>query len=106
VAIALHSARFWAQCQSLKDLNQQLRGDGQSPEFGEIDTPQTGRWEVRSSLLNLDPGEILLCQRGDEFAAIERFGEDSPYAKSGRRKCFGKAMTPRVWLRLSMPMPG
>jgi hypothetical protein len=77
---AAFSAIF-GQCQSLTDLNQQLRGDGQSPELGEINTPQTGRWEVRSSLLNLDPGEILLCQRGDEFAAIERFGEDSPYAK-------------------------
>ena len=72
---------IFGQWQSVKGLNQQLRGDGQSLESGEINTPHTGRWEVRSSLLNLNPGEILLCQRGDEFAAIERFGEDSPYAK-------------------------
>lgn len=42
---------------------------------------ETERWEVRSALLNLNHGEILLCQRGNEFAVIERFHEDSPYAQ-------------------------
>ncbi|HRT56875.1 MAG TPA: hypothetical protein P5038_09635 [Candidatus Paceibacterota bacterium] len=33
-------------------------------------------------LLNLNPGEILLCQREDRLSVIERFEEDSPYAKA------------------------
>lgn len=84
-AISGYRAAFSAifeRWQSAKDLNQQLHGEGQSPESGEINTPETGRWGIRSSLLNLNPGEILLCQRGDEFAAIERFPENSPYAKA------------------------
>jgi hypothetical protein len=78
---AAFSAIF-GRWQSVKDLNQQLGGEGHSPESGEINTPENGRWDIRSSLLNLNPGEIMLCQRGDEFAAIERFPVDSPYAKS------------------------
>lgn len=70
------------QLQSVRNLKEQLLGDGQPPGSREINTPQTGRWEVRSALLKLNPGEILLCQRGEEFAAIERFGEDSPYARA------------------------
>lgn len=70
------------QVQSAKNLREQLRGEGESPASGEINTPHTGRWEVRSALLKLNPGEVLLCQRGDEYAAIERFGEDSPFAKT------------------------
>ena len=73
---------IFVQLQSAKDLNQELGRERPSPESGEINTPQTGRWEVYSSLLNLNPGEILLCQRGDEFAAIERFPAGSPYAKA------------------------
>jgi hypothetical protein len=76
---AAFSAIF-GQWQSVRDLNRQLSGP--SPESGEINTPQTGRWEVRSALLNLNHGKVLLCQRGDEFAVIERFGEGSPYAKA------------------------
>lgn len=70
-----------APLESLKALNRQLGGENPPSESGEIDTPETGRWEIRSSLLRLIPGEILLCRRGDEFAAIERFGGDSPFAK-------------------------
>jgi hypothetical protein len=70
--------------ESAKDLNLQLRGSGQLPESCdfEINTPQTGRWEVRSALLNLNRGEILLCQRDNESAVIERFHENSPYART------------------------
>jgi hypothetical protein len=68
--------------ESIKDLNRQLNGDGQLPESSnfEIKMSETERWEVRSALLNLNQGEILLCQRGNEYAIIERFHEDSPYA--------------------------
>jgi len=68
----------------LRDLNGQLNGSGQLPDSCdfEVNTPQTGHWGVRSALLNLNAGEIVLCQHGDEFAVIERFGEDSPYGQT------------------------
>ena len=68
--------------ESIKDFNRQLSGDGQRPESCdfEIKMSETERWEVRSALLNLNQGEILLCQRGNEYAVIERFHEESPYA--------------------------
>jgi len=68
--------------ESIKDFNWQLSGDGQLPESCEFEIKMspTELWEVRSGLLNLNQGEILLCQRGNEFAVIERFQEDSPYA--------------------------
>lgn len=67
-----------------KDLNRQLSTDRKLPgscDF-EVSMSETERWEVRSALLNLNHGEILLCQRGDEFAVIERFNDDSPYAQA------------------------
>lgn len=78
---AAFSAIF-GRWQSAWDLNQQLHREGQPPEWGEINTPQTGRWEVRSALLKLHPGEVLLCQRGEEYAAVEHFPVGSPYAKA------------------------
>jgi hypothetical protein len=69
--------------ESLLDLWRQSNVTDQAPascDF-EVNTPETGRWEVRSALLNLTCGEVLLCQQGDEFAIIERFHEDSSYAK-------------------------
>lgn len=70
------------QLEVVRDLNQQLTRDGQVPESCdfELNTPQTGHWEVRTGLLNFDLGEIVLCQRGHEYAVIERFHENSPYA--------------------------
>jgi hypothetical protein len=71
------------QVESMADLNRQLSGSRQIPESCdlEVNTPQTGHWEVCSALLNLNLGEILLCQRGGEFAVIERFHEDSLFAQ-------------------------
>jgi hypothetical protein len=40
------------------------------------------RWQARRSLMNLSQNEVLLCQKGGEFAIIERFPENSPYAKA------------------------
>ncbi len=71
-----------APLESMKELNRQLSSESRPSESGELNMPEKGRWEVRSSLLRLNPGEILLCQRGDDFAAIERFPSDSPYAKT------------------------
>ena len=48
----------------------------------EICTSKLGVWQVRSTLLNLGQSDILLCQRNNEFAAIERFRNNSPYAKA------------------------
>ncbi len=71
------------EVETVKDFAQQLQIERQFPrsEDLEIDTPQTGQWEVGEALLNLKRGEILLCRRGDEFAVIERFDQDSPYAQ-------------------------
>jgi len=54
-----------------------------APAEKEFSTPEIGRWLVRSSLLNLGQSEILLCQRADyDFAIIERFRDDSVYARA------------------------
>jgi hypothetical protein len=68
----------------LAGLKKQLSEPGQIPASSEseICSPQTGRWRVRSTLLNLGPSEILLCQREKDFAVIERFRGDSPYARA------------------------
>jgi hypothetical protein len=52
-----------------------------SPEK-EIVTSQIGVWQVRSTLLNLNQSDILLCQKHDTFAVIERFRDNAPYAKA------------------------
>jgi hypothetical protein len=48
----------------------------------EICTSQLGVWEVRSTLLNLGQSDILLCQKQNDFAVIERFRDNAPYAKA------------------------
>jgi hypothetical protein len=48
----------------------------------EICTSKLGVWQVRSTLLNLGQSDILLCQRQNDFAAIERFNGNTPYAKA------------------------
>jgi hypothetical protein len=69
---------------TVKDFAKQLQIERQFPQSDdlEIDMPRTGHWEVGEALLNLKRGEILLCRRGDEFAVIERFDQDSPYAQA------------------------
>jgi len=52
-----------------------------SPEK-EICTSKLGVWQVRSTLLNLGQSNILLCQKQDDFAVIERFRDNVPYAKA------------------------
>jgi hypothetical protein len=48
----------------------------------EVCTSEIGVWQVRSTLLNLGQSDILLCQRKNEFAVIERFRDDSLFAKA------------------------
>jgi hypothetical protein len=78
------SSAIAEQLNHAKELNRQLSVSGQLPDSCdfEVSMSETERWEVRSALLNLKHGEIQPCQRGDEFAVIERFSDDSPYAQA------------------------
>ena len=70
--------------ESLSGLKKQLEKSatvGTSPEK-EIGISQLGVWQVRSTLLNIGQSNILLCQQQNEFAVIERFRDDTPYAKA------------------------
>lgn len=66
-------------------LREQLKDVSILSDFSEkeINSPQIGRWDVRAKLLALGWSDILLCQGADssEFAVIERFRTESPYAK-------------------------
>jgi hypothetical protein len=70
--------------ESLGELRKQLEKPttvAPSPET-EICTSQIGVWQIRSTLLNLGPSNILLCQKQNDFAVIERFRDNVPYAKA------------------------
>jgi hypothetical protein len=70
--------------ESLGELKKQLEKPATvkpSPEK-EICTSQLGVWQVRSTLLNLGQSDILLCQKQNDFAVMERFKDNSPYAKA------------------------
>ena len=70
--------------QSLGELKKQL----EKPESvvpsseKEICTSQIGVWQVSSTLLNLGQSDILLCQKQNDFAVIEKFRDNAPYAKA------------------------
>jgi hypothetical protein len=70
--------------ESVGKLKKQLKTPAsvvQSPEK-EVCTSQLGIWQVRSTLLNLGQSDILLCQKEGEIAVMERFRNESPYAKA------------------------
>jgi hypothetical protein len=70
--------------ESLGVLKKQLENPATvkpSPEK-EICTSKLGVWQVRSTLLNLGSSDILLCQKQNDFAAIEKFRDNVPYAKA------------------------
>jgi len=70
--------------QSLAELKKQLEKPASvvpSPEK-EICTSQIGVWQVHSTLLNLGQSDILLCQKQNNFAVIEKFRDNAPYAKA------------------------
>jgi hypothetical protein len=70
--------------QSLGELRKQLEKPAAvvpSPEK-EICMSQLDVWQVRSTLLNLGQSTILLCQKQNDFAVIERFRDNVPYAKA------------------------
>lgn len=73
-----------SEFESLGELRKQLENSAAvmaSPDK-EICTSKLGVWQVRSTLLNLGPSDILLCQKQNDFAVIEKFRDDVPYAKA------------------------
>jgi hypothetical protein len=70
--------------QSLGNIKEQLENPAlvTPTREKEIVTSQLGVWQVRSTLLNLNQSDILLCQKQDAFAVIERFRDNAPYAKA------------------------
>ncbi|MGH7977597.1 MAG: hypothetical protein ACREE6_04105 [Limisphaerales bacterium] len=69
---------------SLTGLKEQLDKPNQvhASSEKEVCTSEIGVWQVRSTLLNLGQSDILLCQRKNEFAVIERFRDESLFAKA------------------------
>jgi hypothetical protein len=69
---------------SLTGLKQQLDKPSQirASSEKEVCTSEIGVWQVRSTLLNLGQSKIMLCQRQNEFAVIERFRDESLYTKA------------------------
>ena len=76
------------QLADLSTIGQALRGI-ENPSTGTRETPgdpteitvgSSDRWEVRRCLVQLNQNEVFLCQKGAEFAVIEKFSENSRYA--------------------------
>jgi hypothetical protein len=53
---------------------------GASGDPTEIVVGSSDPWQVRKCLVELNQSEVFLCQKGTEFAVIERFSENSRYA--------------------------
>jgi hypothetical protein len=72
----------------LSTIGQALRGmDNSTARTGEtsgdpaeINVGSSESWQVRRCLVQLNQSEVFLCQKGTEFAVIERFSENSRYA--------------------------
>jgi len=77
-------AAIGGELELLTDLRQQLRNPNRVTPVGEtfVEVPHEGRWNVRGTLLNLGRSDILLCERGDELAVIEKFQPNSTYART------------------------
>ena len=53
---------------------------GTSGDPTEIVVGSSDPWQVRKCLVELNQSEVFLCQKGTEYAVIERFSENSRYA--------------------------
>lgn len=53
---------------------------GASGDPTEIVVGSSDPWQVRKCLVELNQSEVFLCQKGTEYAVIERFSENSRYA--------------------------
>ena len=67
--------------QALRGIDNSTAGLGEtSGDPAEINVGSSERWQVRRCLVQLNQSEVFLCQKGTEFAVIERFSENSRYA--------------------------
>ena len=67
--------------QALRGMENPTPGTGETPgDPAEINVGSSERWQVRRCLVQLNQSEVFLCQKGTEFAVIERFSENSRYA--------------------------
>jgi hypothetical protein len=60
--------------------NPGVGANGTAGDPTEIGVGSGDRWQVRRCLVELNQSEVFLCQKGTEFAVIERFSENSRYA--------------------------
>jgi hypothetical protein len=69
---------------SIKELNGQLLQIGELPSREEtrLSRGESGDWAIRAELLKVDRGDVVLCERDNEFAVIERFPENSRYTQA------------------------
>jgi hypothetical protein len=81
-------AAVQSELADLTTVGQALRGvenpgmgtAGASGDPTEIVVGSSDAWQVRKCLVELNQSEVFLCQKGTEFAVIERFSENSRYA--------------------------
>jgi len=81
-------AAVQSELADLTTVGQALRGvenpgmgtAGVSGDPTEIVVGSSDPWQVRKCLVELNQSEVFLCQKGTEFAVIERFSENSRYA--------------------------
>jgi hypothetical protein len=67
--------------QALRGMENSTAGTGETPgDPAEINVGSSESWQVRRCLVQLNQSEVFLCQKGTEFAVIERFSENSRYA--------------------------
>ena len=60
--------------------NPGMAASGTSGDPTEIVVGSSDPWQVRKCLVELNQSEVFLCQKGTEYAVIERFSENSRYA--------------------------
>jgi hypothetical protein len=81
-------AAVQSELADLTTVGQALRGvenpgvgtTGTSGDPTEIVVGSSDPWQVRKCLVQLNQSEVFLCQKGTEYAVIERFSENSRYA--------------------------
>ena len=67
--------------QALRRIENPATGtEGTSSDPTEITVGSSDPWQGRKCLVELNQSEVFLCQKGTEYAVIERFSENSRYA--------------------------
>ncbi len=73
---------IWEEHSELNRIRKQLENGAVISSETQESASELDGWQIRSTLINLDKGDILLCQKEGEFAVIERFRESSRYAQA------------------------